>query len=123
MQEVEAGRAANSPDNSSHAVSLLIIHMYGSTCSEVDHKRENGQRCLPPRVSSVALPWLLNQKKTPRSSDPGAFQSINPSYRGTILSMDDTIYPRGKWVKRATAGAWDNDRGPDGRARTRQKVD
>ncbi len=93
MGVVPVGRAANSPDNSPHAVSLPIIHIYGSPCSEVDHKRIDGQQCLPPRVSSVALPWLLNQKETPRSSDPGVFQSVYPTGTSSY-----------RWTKRITQG-------------------
>src|SRR3989442_4626656 len=76
MGGVPVGRAANSPDNSPHAVSLLIIHIYGSPYSEVDHKREDGQ---PPRVSSVALPWPPQPKRNTQVIRPRCF-SVRLSY-------------------------------------------
>ena len=53
----------------------------------------DGQQCQPPRVSSVVLPGLPNQKETPRSSDPGVFQSDYPTGTSSY-----------RWATRITQG-------------------
>lgn len=53
----------------------------------------DGQQCLPPRVSSVALPWLPNQKETPRLLHPGVFQSDYPTGTSSY-----------RWTRRITQG-------------------